>query len=169
MEVGGRIGRDLRRRLPLASYLPRSDGSAALGMHNLRRAVLERMAVMASKGLVREMVADLRSATSLRAQDNGEALDADEARACWDVGNVPFFQMRLLDAPDRVTTRLVAAAAGPAGKAILARIARGVLHAARHPDRPAADRRVLLRCALRLFRACGPIRSVAAFLPARRR
>ena len=169
MEVGGGLGRDLRRRLPLASYLPRGDGNNVLGMRNLRRAVLERMAVMASKGLVREMLVDLHSAAHLRAEANGVALDRDEARACWEVGNLPFFQMRLLDAPDRIVTRLLAAAGSPAGKAILARIARGILHAARHSERPVAERRVLFRCALRLFRACGPVRSATAYPPARPR
>lgn len=168
MEVGGRLGRELRQRLPLVSYLQSGDGKRVLYTRDLRRAVLERMAVMASKGLVREMLVDLHSAASVHPKDGPTPLDADEARACWEVGNFPFFQMRLLDAPDRIVKRMAATAVSPTGKAMLARIARGLLHAARHSDRPAAQRRVLLRCALRLFRACGTIRSATAYLPARR-
>lgn len=167
MEAGGMLGRDLRRRLPLASYLPRlanpADGAP---LAKARTALIQRMAIMASKGLVREMVVDLRSAANLPFDGPNEALDRDEALACWEVGNFPFFQMRLLDAPDRVVTRLAAAMENRTGKAIVARIARGILHAARLPDRSTRERRVLARCALRLFLACGPLGALRAYLPA---
>ncbi len=167
MEVAGQLGQDLRRRLPLAAYLSRPGERRQLGMHTLRGALLERMAVMASKGLTREMLVDLHSAANLTSVDVPPRLTADEAAACWEVGNFPFFQMRLLDAPERVVERLLSAADGPTGKALLARIARGILHAARLRGRPLAERRVLLRCAVRLFIACNPRWILAAYLPLR--
>jgi len=167
MEVGGRLGKDLRRRLSLQAYLPSGAGKAGMAKRDLRRALLERMAIMASKGLIQELLVDLHSAANVEAADGVAGLARGEARAAWEVGNFPFFQMRLLDEPERVGTRLLAAARSRVGKLILARIARGILHAARHPARPAGERRVLARCALRLFAACGPVASARAYLPAR--
>ena len=161
------LGLDLRRRLPLASYLSAVEDAPVVERRNLRRALLERMAVMASKGLVREMLVDLHSAASLDPAQHPGALDRGEAGACREVGNFPFFQMRLFDAPEPIMTRLSNAAQGQAGKAIVAAIARGIFHAARHPRRPLPERKALARCALRLFSACGPARTVGAYLPAR--
>lgn len=166
MEVAGRLGRELRRRLPLAAYLHHRPKAQSLDMRSLRRALLERMSVMASKGLVRETLADLHSAATLLPDAKGPPLDREEAQACWDVANFPFFQMRLLDAPDRVVARLLTAAESRMGRAMLARIARGVFYAARHADATARQRRLLVRCALRLFFACGPWTAVRAYLPA---
>ena len=168
MEAGGRLGRDLRRRLPLASYLPRRSDGAGPPIAKARAALVQRMAVMASKGLIREMVVDLRSAANLPFDGQSEALGQDEALACREVGDFPFFQMRLLDAPDRVVTRLAGAAQCRTGKAIVASIARGILHAARYSGRTTRERRILVRCALRLLLACGPLRSLDAYVPARR-
>ena len=123
---------------------------------------------MASKGLVREMVVDLRSAANLPINGPSEALDQEEVLACREVGSFPFFQRRLLDAPNRVVTLLAGAAECHTGKAIVACIGRGILHAARCSERATRERRVLVRCALRLFLATGPVRGLGAYLPARR-
>ena len=136
-------------------------------MAKARIALVQRMAVMASKGLIREMLVDLRSAANLPFDGPCDALDRDESSACREIGNFPFFQMRLLDAPERVVSKMLIAAQGRSGKAILAGIARGILYAARESEHPAAKRRVLRRCALRLFSACGPMPSLRAYLPAR--
>jgi hypothetical protein len=163
MDAAATLGKDLRRRLPLAAYLPGESATAVLPMPDLRRALLQRMAVMASKGLVRELVEDLHSAARLAGP--GPALRQEEAIACREVGNFQFFRMRLLDAPDRLVASLCQAADCATGRAIVACVARGLLHAARHRERSGRERRVMVRCALRLFAACGASHSLRAYLP----
>jgi hypothetical protein len=163
MDVAATLGKDLRRRLPLAAYLPGESVTAILAMTDLRRALLQRMTVMASKGLVRELAEDLHSAARLAGP--GPALGRDEAIACREVGNFQFFRMRLLDAPDRLVASLSEAADCATGKAIVACLARGILHAARHRERSRRERRVMLLSALRLFVACGASHSFRAYVP----
>jgi hypothetical protein len=163
-ERAAAFGREVRRGLPLSAYLARS-APAGRTLPDLRRALLQRMAVMASKGLVRETLVDLRSAANLAMEMDSSTLDAGEALACREVGRFPLFRAQLLDAPGRVVGRLRSAAANPGGRAIVARVARGIVDAARHDELRRAERVLLLRCAAALFRACGPLHGAAAYLP----
>jgi glycosyltransferase involved in cell wall biosynthesis len=64
-----RIFRQLREELELSDYLPVTLRSQSLGAVEKRRAYLQRMSVMAARGMIKEMVEDLQHALSCPAAD----------------------------------------------------------------------------------------------------
>lgn len=150
MQFDGLIGRELRQRLLLDDFVP-DEGATRPPTGGARRlALLNRMAVMASKGLVEEMVADLRDASET-SQDPPEQITAVERAVLRGSATYEYFLMRLLEHPQRVTGQIAQAGTGGFASAAKQQFARGLLWSARNADVRLRDRWTLARAAVSLF------------------
>jgi glycosyltransferase involved in cell wall biosynthesis len=143
------MARELRETLPLSEYLvPHYRNSEALTAPRLRRALVERMAVMASKGLMNEAFEDLHAAVGLSGTENLGALDHESLKSIWLLATYPAFLIRLLENPKAVSQR-IASGSGDTRKALKRTLARGVAWQALHGDWNFSNRvRILYAAAL---------------------
>lgn len=161
LEFGAQLGREIRANLPLQDYLLHPTGAVEIAPQQMRKALLHRAGVMASKGLLPELLEDLVTVVRQNSDDLG--LDREESVACWKIASYPYFQMRFLDAPIATSDRLMRIADTTLGRAIVAQVGRGMLYASRHSDRSLKDRQSMLRGALRLFLSSGVVATMRAF------
>ena len=149
MEFDGLLGGELRERLALQDFLPEVPHTLPLDVGGQRLALVHRLAVMASKGLVDEMAADLREAAGLGKGLPGTptAAEADVLRRC---ATHRYFLMRLLSEPKRVVALLRSAGRGPFGRGARLQLARGILWSVRHADLCPRNRWMLTWSAVRL-------------------
>lgn len=154
MQYGAMMGRELRAQLPLGEYLHPRRGTEALDPGTERRALIHRMVVMASKGLLPEMLDDLRRIASLGSQGGDSGFGADEAHACSKAMTFDYFLKVFDENPSSAAIQIIDAAGKPA-RDVLAYLARGLLWAARFGDLPRKKRWQLGGQALRLMMAAG--------------
>jgi glycosyltransferase involved in cell wall biosynthesis len=93
LEYDRQIGRKIRANVELAKYLPRKTGLNAEGVFDRRSALLWRMSVMASKGMIDEMLDDLEMACSN--VDSSEGLSYVQRKICSRAILHPYFLMEL--------------------------------------------------------------------------
>lgn len=150
MQFAQLLGRDLRSTLQLSEYLPHRVKIAPLSPELRRQALIHRMAVMASKGLLPEMLEDLAEAASIQPASGQAVIDQDEAEACWKAATYEYFVLAFLASTGETTARMAALARTPIGRTIVWRIARGLLFSCRFADISWRDRLLLLGCSIRL-------------------
>lgn len=148
MRYAALMGSELRSSLPLGDYLVPRRGASELDSDSRRTALLERASVMAGKGLLPEMLEDLKAASG---ESSFGRLAAVDQEACSSIGFQEYFLECLLADQARLTAALAALAFGLRGREVVAWIGRSVLWSARHGDRVPAERRRLLLTSLRLL------------------
>jgi len=143
-----RIGRQIREELALEEYLtePRVDCSEDWKL--CRLAYLQRMSIMASKGLVEEVVADLRDAVAL---DTQHKLDEQSALFCRRAMTREFMQVALRANPDLFLEQVRLLGNCQAGRDALRALARGLFWVARHKDVERIGRGNALVLCMKLF------------------
>lgn len=142
LKYDGIIGQKIRASLDLSEYLP------ANAHPNQRLALFRRMAVMASKGLANEMLADLTLAMAASAA----AFSPEELQLCRQAISYPYFLMRLgLDQDNFLMALGALAKANPQqAKPLLGAFSRGLLWLVRQPGITFAERIGYLRFLLAL-------------------
>jgi glycosyltransferase involved in cell wall biosynthesis len=144
------MARELRDSIPLSEYLvPHRSGEAELPADLRRQALLERAAVMVSKGLVSEALEDLAAAAGL-SQALRKRLTEESLRSIWLMATYPAFLSKLLLRPNSMCEEF-ALASGGIKHEVLRALARGLLWQARRGDWSFTDRMKLLRAGLRLW------------------
>ena len=154
MQYAAMMGRELRAQLPLGEYLEPRCGAAELKADAKRLALVHRMTVMASKGLVPEMLEDLRAIGEIELNREGSQLTRDAARACVKVASYEQFWRHFLKAPSKLTAELISAARGSAND-VLACVGKGMLWTARHGELPVGSRWALALQGMKLVTAAG--------------
>lgn len=129
-----RIGRKIREDLPLEVYMAEADLKNPDERDRLRQAYLQRMAIMAGKGLADEFSADLIDAVTV---NMGQRLD-DRARTVIRRAIArEFMQVALRVEPERFLGKICTLRSNIAGRDALRALARGIFRLIRHnePDR----------------------------------
>jgi hypothetical protein len=140
---------EIRQAIPLSEYLvPHRRTAVDLSAHLRREALLERVAVMLSKGLVSEALEDLAAAAEL-SKGLKSGLSDGSLRSMWLTATYPAFLARLLAEP-RPLCQQIALAAGNIKRDVLRALARGLWWQVRSGDWTLLDRIRLGRVALRL-------------------
>jgi Glycosyl transferase family 2 len=144
MNYASMLGRQLRAELPLEEYVWPTPPASIDAARLRRQSLLQRMNVMASKGLLDEAFEDLAAAA-----DQGMwPLDAAEFMACWKSATHEYFLTRWMASPQVALQRRLELARRAPARAMIAALGRGLLYAGRHAT---ADRKPLLVAALRLL------------------
>lgn len=153
MEFDGMLGRQIRSTFRLGEYLiPRLD-TDSLTPSLRRAALLNRMSVMASKGLVDETFEDLYAACNLEGATG--SLTADEREACVAAALHPYFAAKALRSPATLLARFRRAGRNPLLKEAAGFFARAFLFAARASAVRSRDANSYLGTALRLAALAG--------------
>lgn len=143
-----RIGWRIREDIALGDYLAEPGYGFDNDRKQQRHAFLQRMAIMASKGLSDEVVADLLDAVAL---DPTNELDEQSVAMCRRAITREFMQVALRMEPGRFLKRVQPLSACRAGRDALRALARGLFWVARQKDADRIGRgRSLWLCA-RLF------------------
>ena len=164
MEYDGRLGRRIRNDLALGEYLAPPVSGRPLTPCESRLAVLTRMSVMASKGLVDEALDDLSAAAAIQARCGIGGLSREERALCARAMMQPYWLARVQEDPKGFLRKLRARSSGPLMRLFAGCLARGLLHAARKSEHVARGRSVLWRVSLRVAAFAGPRPVVRAYL-----
>jgi glycosyltransferase involved in cell wall biosynthesis len=149
MRFDAMLGRQIRQELNLLEYLGREERARELTAARRQQALLNRMAVMASKGLVVEMLEDVEAFAALRdATKRVSHLSVEQALECQRAVLRPYFLLALLKNPRRFTEGLRLVVERYDVRDLIACFAKGLLYAARRADRPWQARIRLFACAL---------------------
>ena len=142
------IGHGLRQEASLGEYLiPPVAG--VLTLAQTRDALLNRMSVMASKGLGREFVEDAISFAD-RSDDGQFELTADQRKAAVAAVQQRYFLLNVVPQPSELLRRARALAQRPLGRPLLRAFVRGLLGLAKWGTRSAHQRSQILRLAAQL-------------------
>lgn len=164
MEFDGRLGRRIRRELALGEYLaPRVYGRPLTACES-RLAVLTRMSVMASKGLIDDALDDLALAADIEARCGIGGLSREERALCARAMMHQYWLARVMEDPGGFLLKLRARSSGPLMRLLAGCLARGLLHAARKSEHVERGRGVLWRVWLRVAAFAGPRPVVRAYL-----
>lgn len=159
MQYDGMLGRQVRATFELGEFLVPPVAEDVVVPPERRLALLNRMAVMASKGLLDETLADAGMAASISwPGGDGERLSRAERRVCVQAAMHPYFIDRALESRPSLVEGLRRLADSGVKRAIAGCLARGLLYAATHRELDAARRFELARLALRVA-AVGGLRS----------
>lgn len=140
-----RIARRIREDLALGDYLSEPCPDFDNDRKQRRQAYLQRMAIMASKGLADEAVADLLDAVDL---DPTNELDEQSAAMCRRAMTREFMQVALRMEPERFLKQVQPLRSCRAGRDALRALARGMFWVARQKDADRIGRgRALWLCA----------------------
>lgn len=142
----GLLGKHLRRETSLGDFLcPRADG--ALSQEQTRLALLNRMSVMASKGLAAEMIEDAGAFAKLGTDEATRRLASTEREIAISSVQQRYFLLSVV--PQRAEFERLAAplAQGPLGRALLRSYVRGLVGLAKWGATSMLDRVRLLRLA----------------------
>ena len=164
MRFDAMLGRQVRQELKLAEYLGCECRTQELTPARRQEALLNRMAVMASKGLVAEMLEDLEAFAAIRdSTATVSRLSAEQAIDCQRAVLRPYFLTALLESPRNFTEGLRSVVEKCDVRDLIACFAKGLLYAARRADRPWRSRLRLLRCALMVAGIAGSRQLRAAY------
>lgn len=143
------VGLGLREAATLGEYLvpPRATVTAPALK---RRALVNRMIVMAGKGLEREMLADAQSYAALTGEG---APTRDERRGIAEAAQQRYLVLRVLQDPAAFLGEAAPLRRSPGGRAALQALARGFAGVARWGLRARRERMRLLGVAARLYGA----------------
>lgn len=164
MEFDGRLGRRIRNELTLGEYLAPAVRGRPLTPCESRLAVLTRMSVMASKGLIDEALDDIALAADIEARCGIGGLSREERALCARAMMHQYWLARVLEDPTGFLLKLRARSSGPLMRLLVGCLARGLLHAARKSEHVARGRGVLWRVWLRVAAFAGPRPVVRAYL-----
>lgn len=158
MKFDQAIGRGIRDSFALAEYLPAPvpvpaaavTGAAAepAPVAAERLALLHRMQVMASKGLIGEMLDDLEQATRVAAD---VPLSAEERQLCREAICDSYCQLAMVDSRSLFFGRVRDLAATESGRDMVSAFARGMFWLARTDQSGAGDRLRRLAVSLKLL------------------
>jgi glycosyltransferase involved in cell wall biosynthesis len=129
LKFDGEVGRYLRRTLALAEYVRGPRTSAPLAGDEQRLALLRRMGVMASKGLLTEMTEDLGAAFALDGHGDMPP-SAIEQKACRDAVRHPYYWMQLARERRSYLARLDRLPRTPLRRQLLLAMAKGAASSA---------------------------------------
>lgn len=148
------VGRALRQDAALGEFL--APARATLNEPSLKRlALLNRMTVMAGKGLEEEMIEDAMSYAALT--DGSEAGPTrDERRMLVRAAQQRYFVLRVLENPFAFYTLALRLRRSSTGRTVLAALARGLAGVARWGVAQRGERLKLLGLAARLYGASFP-------------
>jgi hypothetical protein len=105
------------------------------------------MSVMASKGLLREMLEDLEAACSLPGEPGADTrLGAKEREACEEAMHYPYFWLQFMSDASAFIERSKRVAASPSGRQAVYCFARGMFMHAKSYGEPIRERLRRLRC-----------------------
>jgi hypothetical protein len=141
------VGRKMRASLPLSAYLV-PPGPADAGPKRVE-ALLSRMEVMASKGLIREMFEDLVTALRCAEEDCGSDIDARLSR-CANAVCVGYAYYAIADDFPRFLALVDSLRSLPRGRAAMLQMARGLVRLAKSYPGSAAERLLRTAQALRV-------------------
>lgn len=148
------LGRALRADTSLGEYLmPARDTVCDASLKRL--ALLNRMSVMAGKGLEEEMIEDALSYAALT-DGSGIGPTRDERRAIVQAAQQRYFILRLLEDPLNFYSAARGLRRTGTGRAVLHALARGLLGVARRRSSDRTMRLKLIRMAARLYGAALP-------------
>lgn len=150
MKYDGVAGKKLRQALPLTDYLVPRAQHARMNAGQMRLALLTRMSVMASKGLLREMSEDAVAAASLNAGDAPSRLTEHERSVCRKAACQLYLWMQISEAPTQFLISFAPLKRLPAGRAIAREVAAGLVRYAKSYGFPLRDRFKMLWLASRL-------------------
>ena len=163
MRFDAMLGRQVRQELKLSEYLSSEERARELTAARRQEALLNRMAVMASKGLIVEMLEDLEAFAVTRDSMPACRLSAEQAIDCQRAVLRPYFLTALLSSPRNFTEGLRSVAEKCDIRDLIACFAKGLLYAARRADRPWQSRFRLLGCALVVAALAGSRQLRAAY------
>ena len=143
MKFDGRVGLKVRDKLRLAEYVYGPRATRALTITEERLALLTRMSIMASKGLLTEMLADLEAACVLhesRHKDLHPKLTAQERAVCEEAMHFQYFWLRVLEDSEQFLRGVRRAAFSRFGRQILRSFARAMFIHAKSYGEPIPER-----------------------------
>lgn len=166
MDFDGRLGRQIRAELALGEYLAPPVLGRALTPCESRLALLTRMSVMASKGLIDEALEDLAAAAAVVTNGGPSALSTAERQLCARAMTQPYWLSRVLEDPSAFVKKLQShnRPRAPVMRLFAGCLARGLLHAARKSEHVARGRSILWRVWWRVAALAGPRPVVRAYL-----
>lgn len=145
MEFEHRIGRRIRAELAIEDYLTEPGTGFFEDWKRRRLAYLQRMLIMASKGLAEEVVTDLRDAIALDSQNK---LDEQSAVMCRRAMTREFMQVALKTNPGHFLEQVRLLGNSKSGRDALRALARGLFWVVRQKDAERVGRgNALLLCA----------------------
>lgn len=148
------LGRELRADVALGEYLtPMRDTVCDASLKRL--ALLNRMSVMAGKGLEAEMIEDALNYATLT-EGSGTGPTRDERRAIAQAAQQRYFVLRLLEDPLNFYSAARGLRRTGTGRTVLHALARGLLGVARRRSSDRTMRVKLIRIAARLYGATLP-------------
>ena len=155
MDFAGLLGHQLRTELRLGEYLlPRVDGPPS-SPAAVRSALIHRMSVMASKGLLQEMLEDLREAGRVRVPVDQAPLGRTESLAAWSCATHEYFIIRFLDNPKTFIRHATSLAANSVSRVLIAWLGRGLMYSALRSGTSLKDKSQLVAGGVRLLLAAG--------------
>ncbi len=165
MEFDGRLGHRIRAECALGEFLAPPVVGRPLTVCEARLALLTRMSIMATKGLVDETLDDLAAAAEITARCGTSALSLEERRLCARAMTHPYWLARISENPADFLMKLRTRAKAPLMPLFAGCLARGLLHAARKSEHVAAHGRAILwRVWLHVAALAGPRPVVRAYL-----
>lgn len=165
MEFDGRLGRRIRAECALGEFLAPPVVGRALTFCEARLALLTRMSIMATKGLVDEALDDLAAAAEITAHCGTGALSVEERRLCVRAMAHPYWLARISEDPAGFLIKLRTRSKAPLMPLFAGCLARGLLHAARKSEHVAAHGRAILwRVWLHVAAYAGPRPVVRAYI-----
>ncbi len=148
------VGRALREEVPLGGFLaPARETVREPALKRL--ALLNRMTVMAGKGLEQEMIEDALSYAAL-AEGEHSRPTRNERRLIARAAQQRYFVLRVLEDPVSFFTEAAKLRRTGTGRAVLYAIARGLLGVSRWGVRASHERKKLIGVAARLYTAALP-------------
>jgi len=142
------IGKRIREELPLEAYVPEARAELTTNSRMRREAYLQRMTIMASKGLDDEMVADLLDAI---AAEPREPLDSPAAAMCRRAIILDIIRAAFRQRPGGFIEPVRPLRAHRAGRDALRAFSRGMFWVARRTDLDRAMRLGALRTSIALL------------------
>lgn len=166
MEFDGRLGRRIRNEIALGEFLAPPVIGRPLSPCESRLAVLTRMSVMASKGLVDEAIDDLAAAAAIQARCGIGGLSCEERMLCASSMMQQYWLARVLEDPASFLRKLRArsCSSAPLMRLLAGCLARGLLYAARKSEHVVLGRSALWRVWLHVAAFAGPRPVVRAYL-----
>ena len=147
MQSEHRIALRLRERWPLQAFLGQDEADRLDEPGALRRALLHRMASMASKGVWQWVVDD---AVAAAAQVPARPLDEAERQLCRRAATREFMQVALREHLSDFVEAARPLARSPSGRDVLAAWVHGLVWVARHPEPERLTAAAAARAALRV-------------------
>lgn len=155
LKFDGMLGRKIRANFTLGDFLIPREKTDNLPPASKRAALINRMAVMASKGLIEETLADATAAAAIESDASMNAgFTASEWRMCIETVLHPYFLDVLISTPNRFMEPFLRERRTPSLRRMAACFARGIFYSMRW-DNLQSLKRAKRKQALRLLRFAG--------------